>query len=99
MRYYRVTAIAAIVALVLTGAAMVVGLAIHGDLNSETTPMVAGLLAVIASTIPSLLGLLKIEQVQRDMNNGVMQTKMKNAVKDAAHELGEEDDNGRGPTV
>lgn len=83
MRYYRVTAIAGVVALIATMAGLIYGISSHGGLDENSTPMLTALLSIVASTIPSFLGLLKIESVHKDIKNGVVEAKAKEGARQA----------------
>lgn len=75
MNNYRISALGAIVALVAIVGAIIVGVSVTEGIDSASTPILAGLLAVISSTIPSILALIKVEQVHNDIKNGVVQEK------------------------
>jgi hypothetical protein len=74
---YRISALGAVVALVAILGAIIVGVSVTEGIDSTSTPILAGLLAVISSTIPSILALIKVEQVHNDIKNGVVQDKVK----------------------
>lgn len=77
MSNYRISALGAVVALVAILGAIIVGVSVTEGIDSTSTPILAGLLAVISSTIPSILALIKVEQVHNDIKNGVVQDKVK----------------------
>jgi hypothetical protein len=77
VRSYRISALGAIVAILATFGAVIVGTAISGGIDSNSTPILAGFLAVIGSTVPSVLALIKVESVSNDIRDGVVEEKVR----------------------
>jgi hypothetical protein len=87
-RTYRISILGAVVALVGTVGAVIVGVSLSTGIGSDTTPILAGLLAIVGSTVPSILSLVKVEQVSNDIRNGVVTEKAKEGAKQALVEHG-----------
>lgn len=47
-------------------AAVIVGLAWHGDINDESTPLIIMLFTLAGTTVPTILNLAKTEQVKKE---------------------------------
>ena len=96
---FRYTVIAVIFLLILLMAMFITG-AMKEGITNETTPLVVALIAIVSSVIPSLLNLIKTEQVNRkvedtdekvtqvkdDIENGVLQKKIENAIRKVQEE-------------
>lgn len=82
-RNYRISAFGTVVALIAIIGAVVVGLSLDHGLNSDTTPLITALLAIIGTTVPSILALIKTESVQNDIRNGVLKEKVKQGTTEA----------------
>jgi hypothetical protein len=73
MHNYRISALGAVVVILGIAGAVIVGLAVSGGgLNSNATPIVVSMLAIVSSTVPSILALVKVESVHNDLKNGLL---------------------------
>jgi hypothetical protein len=80
---YRISILGAVVAIIAMAAAVIVGVAFSSGMNSDTTPILAGLLAIVGSTVPSILSLVKVNQVSNDIRNGVVTEKAREGAEQA----------------
>lgn len=80
MKSTPVTIVAAIVAILAIVAAVLIGIDWHGGFDKNTTPVITTLLSIAAPTITAFLALLKSEQTHRDLTNGTVVRKVKEAV-------------------
>ena len=77
-------------------AAMIVGVAFSpGGFSTATTPVVVSILGICASTVPSVLALLKADEVHKDMHNGVITDKVREALDEEHRENIAEDQKSR----
>lgn len=80
----------AVVALVALISMLVAGIVITGKLDDNSTPLLVTILGLVAATIPSILALLKVQDVQHDIRNGVMEERVRRGSQRALTEtLGE----------
>lgn len=75
-----VTIVAATVSLIFFVTALIFGLSIAGRLDSRSVPLVTALLALIGTTVPSILALYKSEQNHQELMNGVIIDKVTDAL-------------------
>jgi hypothetical protein len=85
---YRISIVGAVVAVIATTGAVIVGVAFSSGMSSDTTPILAGLLAIVGSTVPSILSLVKVEQVSNDIRNGVVTEKARQGAEQAIENKG-----------
>lgn len=81
------TALAAVVTLVTIAAAAIFVLAFADDYNN-TAPMVTSLLTVIGTAVPAILALATSERTRKDLHNGVVKDKLKEAVEELHRDEG-----------
>lgn len=83
MKVSPTTVIAGIIALVFIAGAFVIGIGFvgHGYDNS-TTPIIATVVGMIGTTVPAMLALLKVEQTHNDLKNGLVTSKVKDALEE-----------------
>jgi hypothetical protein len=79
---YRISALGAIVAMLATLGAVIVGVTVAGT-DSFNAPILAGFLAIVGSTVPSVLALIKVESVSNDIRNGVVVDKAREGAEQA----------------
>jgi uncharacterized protein YacL len=75
-----VTVLASVVSCVFLIVALVFGTVVIGHVDDSSTPIISAVLAIVATTIPSLLALYKAESNQADLHNGVLVGKVKEAL-------------------
>jgi hypothetical protein len=80
--------IAGVVALVAIGAAVFFGLAVTDHLTAESTPLLSVVFGLIGPAVVSLLTLLRVEQVNHNLQNGLIPSKMKEALQEHDEESG-----------
>lgn len=67
-----VAVVVAVVSLILGVCATLVGLALAGELDETSTPLVVSLIGIVVTTVPAVLGMAYSERVSRDVRNGVL---------------------------
>lgn len=73
--------LAAVVALIALAVGLIVGTeTTHRGLDSSSTPLVITVLGFIATTLTSLVALLKVDATRQDLRNGLIPAKVQEAV-------------------
>lgn len=65
-----------VVAMVALASAVLLGVALTGKVDAKNTPLIVTVLGLIASTIPSVLALLRVDATRRDLHNGLIPEKV-----------------------
>jgi hypothetical protein len=90
----------AVVSLGLGALGLGIGALKYG-VDESTSPIIVTILTVLSATLPSILALLKVDNVQAKMENGAMTAKVAEAIRDTVHPnlLNNADSTGRAADI
>lgn len=74
------TVLAAVVGLAMIAAGLVAGVAVTGRINADSTPLITAVLVMIGTVLPAILALSRVEHVKRELENGLIERKVENAL-------------------
>lgn len=81
-------ALASVVTIFAITIALVWGIAASGNLTSESSQLVNMIVGIVATSVPAILALARIEDVRHDIHNDVLKNKVKEAIKEDKDENG-----------
>lgn len=77
----KLSSLSAVVVLISLASVIAIATVFSGA-NSQTTPVIISVIALIGTTVPSLLAAWKAEQTANDIRNGVIKNKVKEAIQE-----------------
>jgi hypothetical protein len=74
------TIILAVVALATVAAGLFLGLAVTNHVDSNTTPILTVVLGFLATTVASLIAVIKVDSISHELRNGLITDKVNGAI-------------------
>lgn len=74
------TIIFAVVMLAVIAAGLFLGLAVTDHLDSNSTPILTVVLGFLATTVASLVGIMKVDSISHELRNGLIESKVNSAI-------------------
>lgn len=74
------TIIFAVIALAVLAAGLFLGLAVTNHLDANSTPILTVVLGFLATTVTSLLAIIKVDSISHELRNGLISTKVSDTI-------------------